>query len=99
MLKTVVMNPRLSEKSYGLSDSGVYVFNIPLVCSKLTVKRAIEVQYDVTVKAVRTVISKGKTKRVVRKRQRPILGRRSDFKKAYVTLKEGDKIAVFPEGN
>ena len=97
--REVVLKPRLSEKSYGLSDSGVYVFEVPLTANKLTIARGVEQQYGVTVENVRTVIAKGKTKRIVRKRQRPSLGRRSDVKKAYVTLKTGDRIAVFPEGS
>lgn len=97
MSKTLALQPRISEKSYALSATGVYVFDVPLSVTKHSVKRAIEAQYSVGVTEVRTVVLKGKVKRLVRKRQQPKLGSRSDAKKAYVTLKKGDRITVFPE--
>lgn len=94
----LAVKPRVSEKSFAGSEQGVYVFDVPRSANKHTVKSAIESQYGVTVAAVRTVIVKGKPKRVVRKRQRPVEAHRSDVKKAYVTLKKGDKIASIAEG-
>src|SRR3546814_19411479 len=54
-----------------------------------------DLQFSVTVTSVNTAVTKGKAKRTVRKGGRPVAGRQSDFKKAYVTLKEGDSIPVF----
>jgi len=53
------------------------------------IEKAIEKLFKVTVLEVRTIVMKGKVKRVGRK-----FGKRSDFKKAYITLKEGDKIWI-----
>lgn len=97
MDKTMVLKPRVSEKTYALSQEGsnVYVFVVPLAASKLAIASAVSAQFDVTVLDVNTAVFKGKAKRTIRKGGRPIAGRDSDFKKAYVTLKEGDAIAVF----
>jgi len=58
--------------------------------NKIEIKRTIEKLFKVTVTDVRTVVMKGKLKRTGRS-----FGKRSDFKKAYVTVKEGDKIEEF----
>jgi large subunit ribosomal protein L23 len=97
MSKTVALKPHVSEKAYGLSEKGVYVFDVPLDANKPLIRQAVEAQFKVTVSDIRMVLTKGKTKRVVRKRQRPITGRRSDSKKCYVTLKSGERIGIFPE--
>jgi large subunit ribosomal protein L23 len=94
--KTLVLKPRVSEKAYDQSQaSNVYVFSVSKDANKHVIANAVEAQFDVTVKTVNTIVSKGKAKRTVRKGGRPIAGRTSDFKKAYVTLKEGDSIAIF----
>ena len=97
MDKTMVLKPRVSEKAYAMSQNGsnVYVFVVPVDVSKQAIAGAVAAQFDVTVTNVNTILSKGKAKRTVRKGGRPIAGRNSDFKKAYVTLKEGDHIAIF----
>ena len=95
MSKTMILKPRVSEKAYGMSQGRVYVFVVPLEASKPSIARSIEAQFGVTVETVNTTSTKGKAKRTVRKGGRPTAGRQSDFKKAYVTLKEGDSIAVF----
>lgn len=95
MSKTMILKPRVSEKSYGQSQDNVYVFSVDKSADKLSIARAVEAQFDVTVKTVNTVVSKGKAKRTIRKGGHPVAGRTSDFKKAYVTLKEGDSIALF----
>ncbi len=94
----LVIQPLISEKSFIQAEKGVYTFKVPLTANKQTIAKTIAADYKVTVEAVRTVLSKGKAKRIVRKRQQPSVGHRSDFKKAYATLKKGDKIAVFAEG-
>lgn len=97
MSKTIALLPHLSEKSVSSSERGVYVFDVPAGSNKQAVREAVQDQYKVTVTDVRTTTIKGKVKRSARKRQRPVLGQRSDVKKAYVTLKKGDRITVFPE--
>lgn len=95
MSKTLVLKPRVSEKAYAQSQDNVYVFSVDKGADKLSIARAIEAQFGVTVQTVNTVVSKGKSKRTIRKGGRPVAGRTSDFKKAYVTLKEGDSISLF----
>lgn len=96
MSKTLLLTPRISEKSYLLSQSNnVYVFDVPLSANQLQIEKAVEEQYSVTVEEVRTLIAKGKAKRTALKRRQPRMGKRNDVKKAYVTLKKGDSISVF----
>lgn len=84
----------MSEKSYALSSDRVYVFDVDKSVNKHEISAAVETTYDVTVINVRTIIVKGKAKRLYRNK-RYETGRRSDIKKAYVTLKEGDGIPIF----
>ncbi len=94
MSKSMILKPRLSEKTYALSQTGVFVFVVPKDANKHEVKLAVEKTYDVSVTNVRIVVQQGKTSRQYRNR-RFVNGERSDFKKAYVTLKEGDSIPIF----
>lgn len=96
MDKEMILKPRLSEKTYGLSMAGnTYTFQVPGDATKHTVARAVAAQFNVTVEDVNIINVKGKAKRTVRKGGRPTAGKRSDIKKAYVTLKEGDKLPIF----
>lgn len=96
MSKTMALKPRMSEKAYGLSQTrDTYVFAVPGDANKLTVSAAVAAQFNVTVLGVNIANVKGKPKRTVRKGNRPGAGRRSDSKKAYVTLKSGDSIPIF----
>lgn len=96
MEKTMILIPRISEKTYAMSElRGVYVFNVPADATKHTVARAVAAQFGVTVVDVNVTNIQGKVKRSVRKGSRPGLGQRSDIKKAYVTLKAGDKLPFF----
>lgn len=93
---TTVLKPRMSEKAYGVSQlRNTYVFDVEGDSNKHSVARAVSEQYAVTVTGVRVVNLKGKTKRTVRKGGRPTMGRQSDVKKAYVTLKAGDTLPIF----
>lgn len=93
---SLLIIPRMSEKAYGsATDKNTYVFNVPLSTNKIEIKKQVEAEYDVTVKTVNIVRTKGKVKRTVRKGGRTITGKRSDFKKAYVLLAEGQSIPVF----
>ncbi|MFZ4120536.1 MAG: 50S ribosomal protein L23 [Caulobacterales bacterium] len=84
-----IIAPVITEKSTLLSEYNKVVFKVPLKATKVEVKAAVEALFKVRVMAVNTVIQKGKTKRF-----RGIPGRRSDVKKAIVTLHEGDTIDV-----
>ncbi len=96
MSKTMILRPRISEKAYGLSQAdNTYVFSVPKDANRLGVAEAVSAQYGVSVEAVRIANIKGKTKRSYRKRSRPVSGKRSDVKRAFVRLKEGDKLTVF----
>ena len=98
MDKFMVLKPRISEKTYMMVEtSRTYVVEVPGSANKDTVAKAVAAQFGVTVETVNIVNVKGKAKRTVRKGGRPIMGRRSDFKKAYVTLKEGDKLPFFAD--
>ena len=84
-----ILGPVITEKSTLLSEDGKVVFFVPLSANKKEIAEAVEQLFKVKVTAVNTLRQKGKTKRV-----RGQLGRRSDFKKAVVTLAEGDHIDV-----
>jgi large subunit ribosomal protein L23 len=83
----LIHSPVITEKATRLSDSGQYVFRVPLSASKPEIKAAVEGLFGVQVLAVNTLVQKGKTKRF---RGRP--GRRSDVKKAFVRLAAGQQI-------
>ena len=85
----VIVGPHITEKSTLLSENNAVVFKVAAAASKPAIKAAVEALFDVKVTGVNTLIQKGKTKRW---RGRPY--RRSDLKKAVVTLAEGDSIDV-----
>ena len=84
-----IVAPVITEKSTFLSEENKVVFKVAIDASKPQIKDAVEKLFGVTVTAVNTVVVKGKTKRF-----RGIKGRRSDVKKAIVTLKDGQSIDV-----
>jgi large subunit ribosomal protein L23 len=96
-MNDVILKPRISEKGYALSESGnTYIFDVPMEANKFTVASAVAAQYDVSVTNVRIATVPGKSVRAYRQRgRRSINGKRSDIRKAYVTLKEGDKLPIF----
>src|SRR6476661_1079721 len=95
---TVFVYPRATEKAYGLSQSNIYVFNVPLTANKNDIKASVEAQYSVKVTNVKTIVQAGKSVRFNRgKGKYPGKTTRTDSKKAYVTLAEGDSIQVFAE--
>ncbi|MGY6628084.1 MAG: 50S ribosomal protein L23 [Oceanicaulis sp.] len=81
--------PVITEKSTLLSEDNKVVFRVPLDATKKDIAEAVEELFKVKVKAVNTLIQKGKTKRF-----RGIKGRRDDVKKAVVTLEDGHSIDV-----
>jgi large subunit ribosomal protein L23 len=89
-LYEVIRAPRVSEKTARLQEvSNQYVFEVAKTATKADIKVAVEKIFDVQVKAVNVVNVKGKTK-TFKFRQ----GRRGDWRKAYVTLAEGQSIDV-----
>lgn len=91
-----VLTPRMSEKAYAQSSSlNTYVFNVPLDTNKIMIKNAVQDAYEVKVETVNIVKQNGKLKRTYRKGGRSVSGKRSDFKKAYVKLAQGQTIPVF----
>ncbi|MXP14462.1 50S ribosomal protein L23 [Altererythrobacter confluentis] len=85
----VILAPHITEKSTLLSEFDAVVFKVANDATKPQIKEAVEALFDVKVKGVNTVVQKGKTKRW---KGRPY--KRSDFKKAIVTLAEGQSIDV-----
>ena len=97
MDKMIALRPRLSEKAYGLSEErNTYVFAVPAGISRLSIGRAVAVQYGVTVESVRIASQPSKTRRTYQRKGRIVhRGRTSAIRKAYVRLKEGDKLPIF----
>jgi large subunit ribosomal protein L23 len=90
-VQDVVVRPLVTEKAErGRETARQYAFEVHRDATKIQVKGAVEKLFSVKVIAVRTAIARGKNKRVGRN-----LGRRPNWKKAIVTLKEGDTIALF----
>jgi large subunit ribosomal protein L23 len=85
----VILSPVITEKSSRVSEHNQVTFRVPLDATKPDIKAAVEGLFKVKVTAVNTLIQKGKTKRF-----RGIMGRRSDFKKAVVTLAQGQSIDI-----
>lgn len=87
-LMKILLAPHVSEKSTRVSDSSnQVVFRVLPDAKKREIKNAVEKLFEVEVEHVRTVNMKGK-----RKRFQQSMGKRSDWKKAYVRLKEGHDI-------
>jgi large subunit ribosomal protein L23 len=88
-LLKVLLAPHLSEKSSVIADANnQYVFRVVTDASKPEIKAAVEHLFNVSVGAVRVSTVKGKVKRFGQRS-----GQRSDWKKAYVTLKAGQEIS------
>lgn len=97
-MSSLVLKPRMTEKTYALSANHVYVFDVPLKTNKTEVAAAVADEFKVTVKDVRLMINKGKKARSIRiggKYRSMVYGKRSDVKKAYVTVAESDVIPIF----
>ncbi len=85
----VIRSPVVTEKSTMASEHGQVVFDVAMDATKPEIKAAVEALFSVKVKAVNTLVRKGKVKRF---RQR--LGVRNDVKKAVVTLVDGQSIDI-----
>ena len=82
-----ILRPIITEKATMANENGQITFAVSITATKPEIKAAVEMLFDVKVTAVNTILQKGKTKLW---RGRP--GRRSDTKKAMVTLAEGQTI-------
>lgn len=94
-IREVLVAPHVTEdttKNMVNPKTGVrkYVFRVAMDASKEDIKAAIEKRFEVKVASVNTLINRGKIKRV-----RMVAGKKSNWKKAYITLKAGQKIAEF----
>ena len=95
---SILIVPRISEKTYASAQHNTYVFNVPLDANKHQIAEAVASEYSVKVQDVRLVVMKGKKVRAYRgKKSQPGIAQRSDKKKAYVRLAEGDSINIFNE--
>lgn len=85
-LMTVLQSPHITEKSTMVADKNrQFVFKVDTAATKQDVKKAVELMFEVKVDNVQTVNVNGKKKRF----GQSSMGRRKDWKKAYVTLQEG----------
>jgi large subunit ribosomal protein L23 len=93
-LTDVIKRPLVTEKTSILREDGrTIVFEVAAAANKMQIRRAIEQLLGTKVETIRTSIAHGKVKR-----QGRYAGQRSDWKKAYVRLREGAKMPEFLEG-
>ncbi|WP_340589282.1 50S ribosomal protein L23 [Erythrobacter alti] len=85
----VILAPHITEKATLLSENNAVVFKVANDATKPQIKSAVEALFDVKVMKVNTILTKGKSKRWKGKPYK-----RSDFKKAIVTLAEGQSVDV-----
>ena len=88
-LYDVIRAPLVTEKSTMVSENNQVMFKVAMTATKPDIKEAVERLFNVKVVAVNTLIRKGKAKRF-----RGVKGQQSDFKKAIVTLEEGQTIDI-----
>lgn len=93
-LRNILVRPLVTEKSTSdkLDQENTYVFEVGLQANKSEIKNAIESYFDVTVENVRTLIVRGKEKRFGK-----FIGKRSNWKKAYIRLAADDSIDIYGE--
>ena len=90
----VIRRPLITEKTSILREDGrTLVFQVASNANKIEIKRAVEQLLGAKVSSIRTSVAHGKIKR-----QGRFAGQRPDWKKAYVKLREGEKIPEFLEG-
>lgn len=89
-LHQIIQKPLITEKASDLEARRVVVFEVARDANKIEIKQAIEKAFEVKVDNVNTVLVAGKQKRFGRN-----IGKRSNYKKAYITLAEGNKIDFF----
>ena len=89
----VIRRPLITEKTSLSRESNTIVFEVARAATKIDIKKAVEQLFGSKVATVRTSITHGKTKR-----QGRFEGQRSDWKKAWVRLRDGEKVPDFLEG-
>jgi len=93
-LTEVIRRPITTEKTTVIREEGrTLVFQVATGANKIDIRRAVEQLFGSKVESVRTSLAHGKVKR-----QGKYSGRRSDWKKAYVKLREGEKLPEFLQG-
>ena len=83
----IIIAPVITEKSAAQAENNVYTFKVASSANKIEIKKAIEEAFSVKVKKINTLNTKAKSKRVGR-----YTGKTKTYKKAFVTLIDGDKI-------
>ena len=91
-LADLILKPIITEKGTMQMELGKYVFDVLPKATKPDIKAAIESLFDVTVVKVNTLTLPRKKRRVGR-----FIGYKAQYKRAIVTLKEGDSIGLFPD--
>jgi len=93
MIKMILRKPLITEKTSKLQEkNNQYTFLVDVCANKIEIKREIESKFGVSVKEVNTVNYEGRKARVGR-----FFGKKSDFKKAIVTLAKGDKLDIYEQ--
>jgi large subunit ribosomal protein L23 len=90
-MREILRRPLVTEKMTVLQDKRQYAFEVDTDANKVEIARAVEKKFNVTVESIRTLRLKGKAKSQLTRRGR-FSGTTSHWKKAIVTLKEGEKI-------
>ncbi len=93
-LSSILLKPIITEKSFEMSNQGVYVFKVNMKANKHSVAKEVKRMYGVDAVEVRTVINPGKNRRMVASR---ISVRTAKWKKALIKLQKGQTIDVFPK--
>ena len=95
-MSDIILNPMLTEKSNALTEQfNKYVFKVNIKANKLQIKKALEKRFDVKITKISTILVKGKSKNTTVKSGGHVIrtsGYRESWKKAIITLNEGDKI-------
>lgn len=93
--RIILIRPIFTEKIARLQESeNKYAFEVDRKANKIEIRRAIEKKFEVKVKDIQTMVMPGKTRQQMTRRGR-FYGKRPDWKKAVVTLAEGDKLELF----
>ena len=85
----IIIAPVITEKSAALAENNVYTFKVADTANKTEIKKAIEAAFGVKVEKINTLNTKAKDKRVGR-----YTGKTQTYKKAIITLKDGEKIEL-----
>lgn len=85
-----LLKPVITEKTTMMMSDGKYTFKVPLHANKIEIRKAVEKAFGVKVKKISTLRTMGKFKRMGKH-----IGKRPDYKKAIVTLQEGETIEFF----